>query len=52
MKKLKDKKFAAKVDRNEIRIGCELLGLETVQLVQWIIEALKPHAEELGIQGS
>ncbi len=52
LKKLKDKKFAAKVDRQEIQIGCELLGLETRQLVEWIIAALQPHAAELGIEGS
>lgn len=52
LKKLKDKKFAAKVDRQEIEIGCQLLGVEIGQLVQWIIHALAPHAVELGIQGT
>ncbi|MBL8892653.1 MAG: HD domain-containing protein [Planctomycetaceae bacterium] len=52
LKKLKDKKFAAKVDRREIEIGCQLLGVETRQLVEWIICALAPHALELGIEGS
>lgn len=51
-KKLKDKKFAAKVDRNEISAGCELLGIEVTQLIEWIIEGLREHAEELGIQGT
>lgn len=51
-KKLKDKKFAAKVDRGEIQAGCELLQIESSQLIEWIIEALKDHAEELGIQGT
>ncbi len=52
LKKLKDKKFAAKVDRDEIRIGCELLGVEPRQLIEWIIRALTPHAAELGIEGT
>jgi len=52
LKKLKDKKFAAKVDRREIQTGCDLLGISTEQLFQWIVQALKDHAEELGIQGT
>lgn len=52
LKKLKDKKFAAKVDRDEIQVGCDLLGISTEQLFLWITEALKDHAQELGIQGT
>jgi predicted hydrolase (HD superfamily) len=48
-KKLKDKAFAAKVDRNEINVGVELLGVEISEHIQFLIDALKPHAEELGI---
>ncbi len=48
-KKLKDKAFAAKVDRYEINAGVELLGVELAEHIQFIIDALKPHAEELGI---
>ena len=51
MKKLKDKAFAAKVDRNEIRIGAEMLGVELREHVTFVIEALRPHAEELQIEG-
>jgi predicted hydrolase (HD superfamily) len=50
-KKMKDKAFAAKVDREEIRRGVELLGVELDQHIQFVIDALKPHAEELGIAG-
>ena len=50
-KKLKDKAFAAKVDREIIRQGVELLGVEMSEHVQFVIDALKPHAEELGIGG-
>ena len=48
-KKLKDKAFAAKVERDEIDKGAELLGVDLSAHIQFIIEALKPHAEELGI---
>jgi predicted hydrolase (HD superfamily) len=50
-KKLKDKAFAAKVDREIIRDSVELLGVEMADHVQFVIDALKPYAEELGIQG-
>lgn len=48
-KKLKDKAFAAKVDRGEINKGVELLGVDMAEHVQFIVDALKPHADELGI---
>ena len=51
IKKLKDKGFAAKVERAEVQAGVEMLGVELEQHIQMIIEALKPHAEELGIVG-
>ena len=50
-KKLKDKAFAAKVERAEINAGVELLEVELADHIDFIIEALKPHAEELGIEG-
>ena len=49
LKKLKDKGFAAKVEREEIAAGAKLLGLELEQLVAFVIEALKPHGAELGL---
>ena len=48
-KKLKDKAFAAKVDRGEIQHGAELLGVDLAEHIQFVIDALKPHAQELGI---
>jgi predicted hydrolase (HD superfamily) len=48
-KRLKSARFAAKVDRNEVRIGAEQLGVEIGEHIQFIIDALKPHADELGI---
>jgi predicted hydrolase (HD superfamily) len=48
-KKLKDKAFAAKVDRDIIRNSVELLAVDFDSHIQFVIDALKPHAEELGI---
>lgn len=50
-KKLKDKSFAAKVDREIIRMGIEWLGVEQDPHIQFVIDALKPHAKELELTG-
>ena len=47
MKKFKDKKFAAKCDREIIKKGCEMLGMEVKDVASICIEAMKAHAEEL-----
>ncbi|MFO0960774.1 MAG: hypothetical protein U0800_25620 [Isosphaeraceae bacterium] len=52
LKKLKDKGFAAKVDRDVVRSGAELLGVDLSKQIQLVIDALKPHAEALGIGGT
>ena len=49
MKRLKDKAFAAKVERHEITTGAALLGVELSDHIDMGISALKPFAEELGI---
>ena len=49
MKKFKDKKFAAKCDREVIRKGCEMLGMEVKDAAAICIEAMKIYAEELQI---
>ncbi|MBR4867329.1 MAG: hypothetical protein IKU11_11610 [Clostridia bacterium] len=49
MKKFKDKKFAAKCDRELIKNGCALLGMEVKAVAEIVIEAMKAHAEELGL---
>jgi predicted hydrolase (HD superfamily) len=49
IKKLKDKGFAAKVDRQEIQKGLELIAVAMEEHVQFIIEVLKRNREELGI---
>ncbi len=47
MKKFKDKKFAAKCDREIIKQGCAMLGMEVRDVAAICIEAMKAHAEEL-----
>lgn len=47
MKKFKDKKFAAKCDRDLIRRGCEMLGMEVKEVAAICIEAMKGYAHEL-----
>ena len=49
MKKFKDKKFAAKCDRELIRKGCDMLGMEVKAVSEVCIEAMKEYAQELGI---
>lgn len=51
LKKLADKGFAAKVERDEVTLGAERLGVELATHVQFVIEALRPHAAELGLAG-
>ena len=51
LKKLKDKGFAAKVERHEIEEGCRLLGVEPAAHIGFVIGALLPHAAELQLQG-
>ncbi|MBI3818981.1 MAG: metal-dependent phosphohydrolase [Planctomycetes bacterium] len=48
-KKLKEKSFAAKVERAEVHAGVEKLGVRLEDHIQFIIDALKPRAAELGI---
>ena len=49
MKKFKDKKFAAKCDREVIRKGCEMLGMEVKDVADICIAAMKEYADELQI---
>ncbi len=52
MKKFKDKKFAAKCNRDYIRKGCELLGMEVADVAAICIEGMRPHAAEIGLEGT
>ena len=52
MKKYKDKRFAAKCDRDLIQKGCDLLGMDVKDVAEICIEGMRPHAEELGLAGT
>ena len=47
MKKFKDKKFAAKCDRELIKKGCAMLNMEVKDVASVCIEAMKEFAQEL-----
>ena len=49
VKKLKDKGFAAKVDREEVYKGVELLGVDLSEHIGFIIGVLRENRSELGI---
>jgi predicted hydrolase (HD superfamily) len=49
VKKLKDKGFAAKVDREEVYRGAELFGVDLNEHISFIIEVLRKNRQELGI---
>ena len=48
-KKFKDKRFATKCDREVIRKGCELLGMELSEVIALVIEGMRGKMDELGI---
>ena len=48
-KKLKQKSFAASVERSEIEAGIELMGVDLDEHITFISDTLKTNKEELGI---
>jgi len=48
-KKMKDRAFAAGVDREEVHHGTELLGVELTEHIQNVIDAMRGIADELGL---
>jgi len=51
-KKMKDKAFARQVNRDDIINGAQQLGVDLDALIAEVIEALKLHAEALGLRGT
>ncbi len=48
-KKFKTKSFAAGVDRETVRKGADMLGIELDELITEVIEAMKADAETIGV---
>lgn len=51
-KKLKDKRFAAGVNREDIREAQEALGADLTEHIDFVIEAMRGIADQLGLQGN
>ncbi len=51
-KRMKDKAFARKVNRDDIINGAKDLGVDLDEHIAFCIEAMKPIAKELGLDGS
>ena len=51
-KKLKQKSFAASVLREDIFQSMEELGVDMTEHIQFVIDALKEKADELGLKGT
>lgn len=49
-KKLKDKAFARSVNRDDIRQGIEELGVDADDHIRFVIDALKPLQETIGLK--
>lgn len=48
-KKMKDKGFARGVNRDDVILGAQELGVDLDEHIQFVIDAMKGRAEELGL---
>ena len=51
-KKFKDRRFAAKCDRELILKGCEMLGMEPGDVMQLCIDGMRRYGDALGLSGN
>ncbi|MGH7542063.1 MAG: HDIG domain-containing metalloprotein [Gemmatimonadota bacterium] len=51
-KKMKDRSFAAAVDRDAMRAACERLGEDMSDHITFVIDAMRGIAGELGLEGT
>jgi predicted hydrolase (HD superfamily) len=51
MKKFKDRAFAAGVDRDEVQHSVDAFGVDLKEHIQFVIEAMRGVAGELGLEG-
>jgi putative nucleotidyltransferase with HDIG domain len=52
LKKMKDKQFAAGVDRDEVRHAADALGVDLAEHVDFVIGAMRGVAPQLGLAGA
>ena len=52
MKKFKDKKFAAKCNRDTILKGCSMLEMDVSEVAAICIDGMREHAAEIGLLGT
>jgi putative nucleotidyltransferase with HDIG domain len=51
LKKMKDRQFAAGVDRDDVRRAAEELGVDLAEHVEFVIQAMRGVAPQLGLSG-
>jgi predicted hydrolase (HD superfamily) len=51
-KKMKDKAFARGVNRDDVLLGATEMGVELDDHIQFVIEAMRARADQLGLAGS
>lgn len=51
-KKMKDKAFARGVNRDDVILGAQELGVDLDSHIQFVIDAMRARAAELGLDGS
>ena len=51
-KKMKDKAFARGVSREDVMVGAQELGVELDEHIQFVIQAMRRSADELGLAGT
>lgn len=52
LKKLKDKAFARSVNRNDVYNGAAELGVDLAEHIAFVVDALKPLAKAIGLEGT
>ena len=52
LKKMKDRQFAAGVDREDVKHAADALGVELAEHVDFVIRAMRGVAPELGLAGT
>jgi predicted hydrolase (HD superfamily) len=50
-KKMKDKAFAKGVNRDDVRLGAQEMGVELDEHIQFVVDAMRGAADSLGLAG-